>query len=226
MKHGFLDKYSDRASLLRRRDARLKIAVAAALLIAVNATRRPPWEILAGVAAAVSVLFTLSRLPLRFLLTRPAAALPFALAAGAFLPLTTPGSRLWSYDLGVWTATVTVEGLTLYILLATKTYLSLTVVFLLVATTPFPELLRALRWYRVPSLFIALLSFTYRYVFVFIDEYERIERLWHGRYFGRRRARQFLALGPIIGTLFIRSLERGDRVWAAMVSRGYDPDRL
>ena len=47
-----------------------------------------------------------------------------------------------------------------------------------------------------------------------------------GRYFGRRRLAQFLTLGPAVGALFVRSYERAERVWAAMLSRGYDPNKI
>jgi len=42
------------------------------------------------------------------------------------------------------------------------------------------------------------------------------------RDFGGSRLRQLRTMGNMIGTLFIRSYERSERVYSAMVARGFD----
>jgi cobalt/nickel transport system permease protein len=123
-------------------------------------------------------------------------------------------------------AVVTDAGLRLYATIVLKAYLSLAYVVLLLATTPFRSLLRALAWYRVPRFLLSLLSFTYRFIFLLVEEIERLERAWAARYFGRRRAAQFATLGAAVAALFARSYERAERVWAAMLSRGYDLSKI
>ncbi len=223
MRHSFLDKYSDGSSVIHRADARVKIAAAAVMLLALNVFRLPRWYILAGAVGVLLVAVIVARLPLGYVFRRAAVVLPFAGVVGVFLPVTTAGAPVFGWDAGGWAVVVTDAGLRLYVALLAKAYLSLAFVTLLVATTPFTRLLAALAWFRVPAFFLALLSFTYRYIFVLVGTAARVQRAWGCRYFGRRRAAQFLVLGPAVGVLFARAYERAARVWYAMLSRGYDP---
>jgi cobalt/nickel transport system permease protein len=210
MTHYFLYKYSDRGGPLHRLEPRVKIVAVAAVLLGINLFRMPPlW--LGGAAAALLVA---------------AVVLPVAFIIGIFLPFTTEGRALWQLLLCGHAAVVTDAGLRLYATVILKSYLSLAYVVLLLATTPFQSLLKGLAWFRVPAFFLSLLSFAYRYIFVLVEEIERLQRAWASRYFGRRRLAQFRTLGPAVAALFVRSYERAERVWAAMLSRGYDPNKI
>ena len=61
----------------------------------------------------------------------------------------------------------------------------------------------------------------YRYIFVLVDEILRMKQARDSRNFGGNRLWQLRTIGNMIGTLFIRSYERGERVYAAMLARGY-----
>ena len=67
-----------------------------------------------------------------------------------------------------------------------------------------------------------ILSFMYRYLFVLVDETMRMKQARDSRNFGGGRLWQIRTIGNMIGTLFIRSYERGERIYAAMVARGFD----
>jgi len=66
-----------------------------------------------------------------------------------------------------------------------------------------------------------LTSFMYRYSFILIDEMYRMKRARDSRCFGGRWFWQSKIIGHMIGTLFLRSFHRGERVYLAMLSRGY-----
>ena len=74
----------------------------------------------------------------------------------------------------------------------------------------------------MPKMLVMQLGFLYRYIFVLIDEAMRIRR---GRDFrGAARApasRRLAAAGGIIAALFVRTLERSERIYTAMAARGY-----
>ncbi len=139
-------------------------------------------------------------------------ALPFLLMA---LPLLfmTPGS--------VWVAGITYPGLQRFGLLTARGLLSLTALLWLTAR-PFPELLQALERLGCPRVIVSLMGLVYRYLFVIAEE--------AGRLMQARRARscgspgllfQARTAGSMVGNLFLRSLERSERLYAAMQSRGY-----
>ncbi|HUU56374.1 MAG TPA: cobalt ECF transporter T component CbiQ, partial [bacterium] len=91
MRHDFLDKYSDRDSVVHRADVRVKIVVVAAALVTLNAFRMPPAWLGAAAAAALAAAVVAARLPFWYVFRRAAAVLPFALIIGVFLPFTQEG---------------------------------------------------------------------------------------------------------------------------------------
>ena len=74
----------------------------------------------------------------------------------------------------------------------------------------------------MPGVMVMILSFMYRYIFLLVDEVIRMRQARDSRNFGGKRLWQIRTIGNMIGTLFIRSYERGERVYAAMVARGFD----
>ncbi len=178
------------------------------------------WLALAGLSA-------LARLG-PFRLTRSAFfALPFMLAA---LPLvfTRPGDPLGTLELGPLVLTISGQGLREFATIALKSWVSVQAALLLSFTTPFPDLVVALRRLRLPRLLVAIIGFMYRYLAVLTGEAGRLNRarvsrsaVVEGRGGGSLRWRAGV-VGGMVGTLFLRSYERSERVYAAMQARGFD----
>jgi cobalt/nickel transport system permease protein len=153
-------------------------------------------------------------------------ALPFALIA---LPLlfTRPGEPIWTVTLGPLTLTITEEGLRDVLTIVAKSWLSVQVALLLAFTTPFPDLIDALRALRLPRVMVSIISFMYRYLAVLTDEAGRMNRakaarsaIVGGRGGGSLRWRAGVT-GSMVGALFLRSYERSERIYAAMLARGF-----
>jgi len=99
---------------------------------------------------------------------------------------------------------------------------------LLVATTPFPDLIHAFEHLRVPRVLTTIVAFLYRYLFVLTDEVYRLLRARESRSAGLpglkrggRLAWRAKVAGSMAGQLFLRSYERSDRIYNAMLARGY-----
>lgn len=222
-----LEPYCAAHSPIHRLDPRLKLPATLAFVLAV--TGQPPraWAalLLSGLIAAALVV--VSRVPPSLALKRSLAALPFAGLAALSLPFTRGGQALWSLQLGRWALTMTDLGLIAWASVVAKAWLSVLVSGLLVATTPFPALLQAMQALYVPRILIAILSFMYRYLFVLVDEAQRLQIARLARSAGGAAAGGTMfwrarVLGGMIGSLFIRSYERSERIYHAMLSRGYD----
>jgi cobalt/nickel transport system permease protein len=74
---------------------------------------------------------------------------------------------------------------------------------------------------RVPALLVTTLALMYRYLFELVDEAERMQRAQKCRTFERRRWHAWKSLGTVAGQLFVRSTERAERIYAAMLARGW-----
>lgn len=154
-------------------------------------------------------------------------ALPFLLAA---VPLIVLGEdpALATWELGPLTVTVSADGLRRFATIAAKSWLSVQAALLLTYTTPFHELVDALRQLRLPEVMVAIIGFMVRYLDVLADEAGRLMRARSARSAempGRRaggslrwRAR---VTGGLVGSLFLRSYDRSERIYAAMQARGF-----
>lgn len=157
-------------------------------------------------------------------------AAPFALAAFPLI-FTRPEDPLGSVTLGPLVLTVSGEGLRMFSTILLKSWLSVQVALLLAFTTPFHELIDALRELRLPRIIVAIISFMYRYLGVLAGEAGRMNRARaarsaaapDGRTGGGLRWRAQVT-GAMVGSLFIRSYERSERIYAAMQARGFEAD--
>ncbi|MFB2838098.1 cobalt ECF transporter T component CbiQ [Floridanema evergladense] len=116
---------------------------------------------------------------------------------------------------------ITTEGLTVLGSVTIKALLSLLMLNLLTLTTSVPALLNGLIALKMPPLLVAILASMYRYISVLIGEFNAMRRAAVSRNLTGNSAWQRQVLGNMIGALFIRTYERGDRVYQAMLSRGY-----
>jgi len=189
-------------SLVHRLPAALKLGVA---LVIIVATVLAPiqwcvWYI--GVTALMVLTAGLSRLPLLFLVKRLLVLSPFVLGVvlvNAFQPA---GRDKW-------------------LAVAVKSVLCLLTVILVSNTTPFSQILRVLKSIRVPTLLITTIALMHRYLFVLMDESERMRRARASRTFTRRRRFEWRSLSTVVGQLFIRASERAERIYDAMCARGW-----
>jgi len=180
--------------------------------------------------AVVLSMVIVSDLGVRYVLGRSTLAFPFVLAA---LPLiVTAGPPLLAVvPLGPWSVPLSQDGLARFSSIAVKSWISVLVALVLSASTSFPDLLFAMRAVRVPRLLVAIFGLMWRYLFVLVDEVLRLTRARAsrsgesgepGRRIGGSIAWRARVTGGMAGNLFLRALERGDRIYLAMAARGYD----
>lgn len=93
---------------------------------------------------------------------------------------------------------------------------------LLAATTLPVEMVAGLQTLRLPAPVVAIFTFFIRYVDVVSDQYRRMRVAQQARGFSAASPRSWPVLASMLGALFVRSFERGERVHLALVSRGYD----
>ncbi len=116
---------------------------------------------------------------------------------------------------------ITVTGLVVLGSVMGKLWLSLLVMNLLTMTMPIPVLLQSLSILKIPPLLIAILASMHRYLELLIDEFMTMRRAAIARNLVAGKRWQRLVVGNMIGSLFIRTYDRGDRIHQAMLSRGY-----
>jgi cobalt/nickel transport system permease protein len=221
------DRYHDVASFYHRLDPRVKVSVTLAFIFSNALLPDGAWA-----AFGLSWLFllsanALSNVGLGFTFKRSFVALPFALIAVTVL-FSIPGEPLSSFHFLMWDLTITDAGLLRFVSIVIRSWLSVQMAILLVAATHFPDIVHALEHLRVPSILTTIIAFLYRYLFVLVDEVFRLLRAREARSAaaaglrsGGSVAWRARVAGNMAGQLFLRSYERSDRVYNAMLSRGY-----
>jgi cobalt/nickel transport system permease protein len=213
-------------SPIHRLDPRVKVVVALLFILTVSLTPFAAFGAYAVLWAVVMAAVILARVGAGYVVRRSVVALPFALAA-VTLPFTIPGEPL--LVLPVWGGlALSVEGTTRFASILIKSWISVQMAILLVTVTPFSDLLWGLRALHVPQPLIAIVGFMYRYLFVLADEVVRMLRARAARSATIAGCRSGGSLwwrgkvaGRMAGSLMIRSFERSERIYSAMLARGY-----
>ena len=212
MKHAFLDQYSTLESPVHQLDARAKIIAFLALIVISVSTPPEAWTAFLGYGTFLAVMAMASCLPLGYVFRRAWIVVPFVVMVAIFIPFMKTGGA----------PGMSRSGLMVFWNVAAKAGVAIFSVILLSSTTPFPSLMRGFERLKAPRVMVMVASFAYRYIFVLVDEAERMERARNSRCYGGRWLWQARVVGQMIGTLFLRSYERSERVYVAMVSRGFD----
>lgn len=202
-------------SPVHRAAPQIKIATAfGALLAIVSTPREAIWAF--GVYTAVTVaVAAIAGLTPAFAARRMTIEIPFLILA-ALLPIfgSGPTTEVLGLDLstaGLWDAWNIVA----------KATLGLAIAVILAATTEVTEMLAGFDGLRVPSIVTAIAGFMVRYVDVITGDWSRMRVAMASR---GHDPRWFMQVGPYartVGVMFIRTLERGERVYLSMASRGY-----
>ncbi|MBR4150221.1 MAG: cobalt ECF transporter T component CbiQ [Firmicutes bacterium] len=161
------------------------------------------------------LLFQITGIPFAAFIKKMRYVLPLVCAIGLFNPLFDKDPLIVLGGLVISGGTVSL------ITLVIKGILCLSASFLLIATTPFDDICRALRIVRVPSLLVSLMMLTYRYVAVLIGEASVMTDAYKLRAPGQKGI-EFKAWGAFLGQLLLRSMDKAERIYGGMQLRGFD----
>ena len=211
-----IDRFAHVDSPLQRWDPRFKIFSLGLFVMGVALIKTIP---LSAVALVVALLLVwLAALPPHFVAAGVKWVMLFLLPFFIIMPLSYPGEpalRLAGIPFA-W------EGLRLAMLIVLKAVAIVLTAYAIFGSSRFDVSMLALQRLKCPKIIVQMLLFTYRYVFVFIAEMRRMETAMRARGFVKRTDQRTLrVIGDFVGTLLIRSFERTERIYKAMLSKGY-----
>lgn len=199
-------------SPVHRMASHVKVLATIGFVVAVVLTpREQVWAFGVHLGLLASVI-VVARLPVRFVLSRMVVLLPFLVAAWT-LPFlgSDPVNGLGLSIEGLWGAwNITAKG-----------FLGTMASVTLAATTEIPDLVGGLERLRVPRIMTSIIGFMARYLETVVGDMSRMRIAMRSRGYRPRWLGSTGALGRSVGALFVRTFERGERVYLAMVSRGY-----
>lgn len=210
------EPFSEGTSPAHRLDPRGKVVVAAlfAVLLAVAQTYA---AVLAGLGLAL-ICLVLARLPWKKVASRLLVVNSFIIFLWLVLPLTYPGEEVWRLG----PLSVTREGLIYTGLITVKSNAIIIALIALVATIPIVTLGQSLQALRLPDKLCHLLLFTYRYLHVFEQEFQRLIQAMKIRGFQpKTNLHTYRSYAYLAAMLLVHSYDRAERVYQAMLCRGF-----
>jgi len=220
--HSFIDEHSHIDGVLQHLDPRIKIVCFVALLFCIIFSRPDSLLGFGLYGSLILLLIGISKIPVYYILKRCLLVVPFILMTSVFLLFGNQGVSITLFHIGNLPINVSIVGLAMFQGVMIKCILSVLCLTLLTASTPFPQLLAALENMKFPKLITMILSFMYRYIFLIEDEAMKMWRAMKSRSTGGSRLLRLKAIANMVGILFIKSFERGEMVYLAMCSRGFD----
>lgn len=160
------------------------------------------------------ILFILGEIPFRDCLKRLRVVLPLVCFVGILNPF---------FDrklVFLWGSIEVTSGMISMVTLMLKGIFTVLAVYLLIASTTIEKICFALRMVHIPSVLVTQVLLTYRYISVLLKEAHTITEAYSLRAPGQKGV-YFKVWGPLVGQLLLRSIDRADSVYAAMVMRGY-----
>jgi len=225
-----IEQESYRDSIVHRLDARVKLIITIAAIIAVVSFpfQQNLYLVSGGFLILLLILFALSRTSVRTYLIRLAMILPFGffiIVAQIFFqnPRYTEFTVLIDLPLGI---AIYQESLLFALMLTAKFIVCVSFIILLSGTTPMHDLLEGAARLGLPAEFTLVLGMTIRYLFVFAVMYGYIQNALATRCFNAYNRMlpyryRLSTIAYTIGTLFLRSFEQGERTYMSMLCRGY-----
>ncbi len=219
----FAEEFAAKNGFLQAREPRVKIATTGLLLLSVLLTQNPIF--VGGMYGFCLVLALLSAIPLGYFLKRTWIFIPlFSLfiALPALFDVFSPGESLFVFRFFGLNLVITQQGLASAGIFFLRVLTSVSLAVLLSLTTQHAALLKALRSFGIPKVFVMTLGMCYRYIYLFIEILENTYTAIQSRV-GRIRSSlhgQKVVAANIAG-LWQRSYQLQNEVYGAMVSRGY-----
>ena len=210
----YAESAAERNGVLQRLDARVKVAGLLAMVIA-GALSVKLW-VIGTILTLALALAALSHVAVRTLAARVwLGAMIFSGLIAVPAVFLTPGTPVFG-------SPMTIQGIRAGCFLVLRAVTAATLVFLLAYTTPWSHILKALRIFRVPVVFVVILGMTTRYILLLLETAHDM--------FQSRKSRRVNRLTPAenrrlaitsSGVLLTKTLHLSGEVYQAMQSRGF-----
>jgi cobalt ECF transporter T component CbiQ len=218
----FSEENARRDGFLQRRDPRVKLVSFIALIVVTGLSRALP--VLLALFALVMIAAAVSAIDLRLFLKRVWLGIPLFSGIVVLPSIFFVGSHvLFHIPLGLFTLEVHRDGLFAALVFVVRVGVSVSLAILLILSTKWADILKSLRFLRVPGVFVLILAMTYRYIFLFLHSANAMFLARKSRIVARTSGNeQRWWIVATMSTLMSRSMRMGDDVYRAMLARGFD----
>ncbi len=210
-----LDEFARLDTPLHRWDPRYKLVALMALIFSFSFVR--DLYLLPAMLAVSAGLYATSRLPLSFLISKVKLPGFFLLMMAVILPFLSGQTVIFS----IGPLSIRQEGCLEMLLISVKFFCILTIGIVLFGSMPFLTAVKSMRALGLPVIMADMTFFSYRYLYDIGASLKTMETAMRLRGFQKRGRGKMGIFASLVGTLLVRSYEQSDRVYKAMILRGY-----
>jgi len=216
-----IEQESWKDSAIHNLDGRIKLILTVSIIV--YAVYTTDFLVLLLLEIYILILLLFSKVSIGYFAKRVLMILPFGGFIAIFQPFIKTGLILYTLPLGL---TISYEGITFGALLLSRLIVCLSAIVLLSSVTPLETIVNSMRKLGFPKEMSMILSMTVRYLFVFFDELDNIRKAQKSRSFNIWNKEtsyiwRIKQIGYTIMMLFLKSFEKGERVYYSMLARGY-----
>ncbi len=218
----FFSEYLRQDHLLSRVDARIKLFTALFVILLTISYQGILFPVF---ILSLAIMVSLNmKIPLKVLAIRFSEPLFIVIVLVLIKTFSQGKSPFFSIDAYLFTLTLYSDGLYEGILLSLRILAAVSVVVILGFAMPFTEFMAALSWFRAPRVFVEILVFAYRYIFVLLEEALVIYNAQKNRLGYSNLRRGLSSFGVLSGSLTLKAFEHSQNTATAMIQRGFDGD--
>jgi len=211
-----LEEFAEGTSVFHRLDPRVKFITLIPYVIVVALMHGNTYPALALTVSTLMIIIT--RIDMKKLLHRLAVVNIFILFLWLFLPFSHPGNHI----VRIGPLSATREGFMLASSITLKANAIVIATIALLGTSEVFSLAHALVHLKFPRKLVYLFFFFYRYISVLHDEYNRMRRAITVRAFeAKTNLHTYRTYAYLVGMLIVRSFEHSQRIYHAMLCRGF-----
>ncbi len=212
---GYMDTLSSQQTSIHRLDSRAKLITSFVFITTVISFGKYEISALLPYLSYPVFLAAKGNVPPVYLLKKLLLVSPFAVMIGIFNPF-------MDRDILIQIGQLSISGgWVSFFSILIRFSLTVGAALTLIAVTGFNAVCQALDKLGTPRAFVVQLVFLYRYVFVLVDEAARMVRARSLRSF-EGSGSGLKSYGPLVGNLLLRTMDRAQRIYMAMCSRGFD----
>ncbi len=212
-----LEEFAEGNSLLHKLDPRIKFITAIPYIFIIAVMNGLKGPLLALVFSALMIF--IGRINLRKLFGRLIVVNAFIFILWIFIPFSYPGEIIFS----IGSLQVSREGLLYVLSITLKANAIVFATIAILGTSEVFSLAHALIHLKIPRKLVHLFFFFYRYISVLHEEYMRLKRAMHIRAFrAKTNIHTYKTYAYLVGMLIVRSYDRSQRIYMAMLCRGFN----
>ena len=209
-----LETLSFQKTFIHSIDARVKIITSIIFIITILSFNKYTIAMLLPFFIYPIFILNTGNIPVTIILKKILILSPFILVIGIFNPFL-DHAKIYNFNSFYITG-----GWISFLSILMRFFLTVSISFILISVTGFYCICIALNKIGIPSIFSLQLMLMYRYIFLLIEESFRLVLAYKLRSFSNKiKLKHFIY---IISQLLIRTIDRAENIYNAMLARGFD----